>query len=64
MSYSLEYEEIDRLNRRRRTLKIVDYNTRGMVIDSVDFDQFSSKWADYLPDSVGEAIYYSICSRL
>ena len=58
--HEMELEEVDCSAKRIRLLSSVFYDTRGNVIDS-----FSGKgeWDHVVPESIGEAIYESMCSK-
>ena len=54
----LSFKEINCATEEMRYLAIVDYNAVNKMIDSVDF---TGKWRQVSPDSIGEDLYNIVC---
>jgi hypothetical protein len=54
----LSLKEFNCSTKEMRFLAIVDYNAVNKIIDSVDF---TGKWRQVIPDSIGEDLYKIVC---
>ncbi len=60
--YQVTLYEYDCSENKLKLCRIVSYDSKGVVVESITIKEYLREWTDVVPDSIGEMILTKACS--